>query len=332
MVRTFGWVMVDLIDKTILLVLSANCRTTYQTIARNLDLTVNAVKKRIKKLISSGIITRFYLYPSLAMLDAEMLLAILRIDQQSRNDEFLDLLGSNDMVYAVSFLSNWDVLVFAEYIGGKGLADIGRFLRQSPGVQDVELHTLILERGSKCKITEMGLSVLQSLNEDPRMSISELSKRSKLSPRRVKLILDTFLGEGGSTPEFIIGRQSIGDYRTSMACFHFRLIWDLNAGGKTAYINKIRWDEGKGDMGKIVEWLRSEFSEDFWYGYASASEPVIFTVFVIDHIRDARHIAKKISEGPDIIEVRPLFGYPTKRFPGLRDVWLEEILKSPVDI
>ncbi len=73
-----------MVDKRILLELSTNCRTPYQGLAKKLDLTVNAVKKRIDKLLSRGIIAKFVLYPSLAMLDAEMMLAILKLDTQDR--------------------------------------------------------------------------------------------------------------------------------------------------------------------------------------------------------------------------------------------------------
>ncbi len=43
-------------------------------------------------------------------------------------------------------------------------------------------------------------------------------------------------------------------------------------------------------------------------------------------MREAEPLARKIKNGPDIHSVRPLFGYPTKRYSGLRDIWLKETL------
>jgi DNA-binding Lrp family transcriptional regulator len=299
---------------------------TYQSLSGKLDLSVNAIKKRVEKLESDGIILKFVIYPSLAMLDAEMMLGILTLDNKPHGDELLDYLGSNNMIFGTSYLFNRDILIFGEYIGAMGLAEIRKFLKQTDGVQDIELHTLLLERGSQCDLSDQDLIVLRELYDDPRIPISEIAKRTNLTPRRVRKILNRFLGEGGSKPEYAIQKASIGDDRTSQACFHFRLNWNLNAGGKTAYINLIRWDEGKGDMGIIVNWIKKLYPDEFWYAYASATESVIFAVFLVDHFREAEEIAKQLLEGPNVNFVRPLFGYPTKTFPGLRETWLKTTL------
>ena len=49
----------DLLDKQIILALNVNCRTSYQALAHELGLSVNAVKKRINKLIETGVILEF---------------------------------------------------------------------------------------------------------------------------------------------------------------------------------------------------------------------------------------------------------------------------------
>ncbi|MFX1475209.1 MAG: winged helix-turn-helix transcriptional regulator [Promethearchaeota archaeon] len=319
--------ILDLVDKRIILELYANCRTSYQTLARRLGLTVNAIKKRLDKLIESGIIIRFCVYLSLAMLDAEMVLAILSNDGSLEGEEFLDKLGTNPMIHAASFLSDGSVLLFAEYQGASGLAELGRFLRQLEGVTDVEMHTLITEKGSKRDFSQMELKVLYCLTEDARMSIAEIARKTRLTPKRVRRIIQSFLGEGGSHPEFSIQRQSIGDFRTQQACLHFRLWWDLNAGGGLAFIVRIRWNEG-GSFGEIVEWLKKEFPLEFWYAYASASEPIVFCVFVVEHMREADPIVQKAHAAPYVESANPIFGFPAKKYPGLRDLRLQELLED----
>ncbi len=319
---------VDQVDKAILLALNSNCRTSYQSLAKKLDLTVNAIKKRINKLLELGVIQRFYVYLSLAMLDAEMAVAILSTDGSVTGEAFLDKIGANPMVHSVSYLSDGSLLVFAEYVGAKGQSELLRFLRQLKGVTDVELHTIIVERGRKYEFTKSDVKVLQCLVEDARMPIAEIARQTRLTPKRIRKTLKTFLGEGGSVPEYSIRKQSIGDLRTAQACVHFRLWWDLNAGGGLCFIIRIGWDEGKAEYYEIVDWVEKEFPEAFWYAYASASAPAIFSVFIIDHIRDAEPILNHLRKGPHITSVRAIYGYPAKKYPGLRQIRLEEILKE----
>ncbi|MFX0078197.1 MAG: winged helix-turn-helix transcriptional regulator [Candidatus Hermodarchaeota archaeon] len=318
----------DLVDKSILLELSANCRISYQSLANKLDLTVNAIKKRIAKLTETGVIQRYCVYLSLAMLDAEILLAIIKTDGTRTEDDFLDELGANPMVYGASYLVNWDVLLFAEYVGSDGLAKLGKFLRQHENVKEVEMHTLQSEKGSKGEFSRSDLKVLRCLAEDARMSVAEIARQTGLTPKRVRKIIQKMLGEGGSTPEWAIEKTSIGDYRTSQACIHFRLWWDLNAAGGTAFLIRIGWDEGKGSLGEIVDWLKKEFPIEFWYAYALASEPTMFTVYVVEHLREADQICKRIQQGPHVNTIEAIFGYPGLKYKSLRETRLEELLNQ----
>ncbi|MFX1475214.1 MAG: winged helix-turn-helix transcriptional regulator [Promethearchaeota archaeon] len=317
----------DLIDKRIILELNTNCRMSYQTLANKLGLTVNAIKKRLDRLIESGVILRFSIYLSLAMLDAEIALAILTNNRPIDSDDFLDELGANPMVYTASYLSDGAALLFAEYQGASGLAELGRFLRQVDGVTDVEMHTLIVEKGSKRDFSQMDLKVLYCLKEDARMPIAEIARRTRLTPKRVRRIIRSFLGEGGSIPEFSIQQQSIGDLRTRQASIHFRVVWNLNAGGGLAFIVRIKWDEA-GKLGEIVEWLKTEFPLEFWYAYATAREPLVFCVFIVEHMREATHIVKKAHQAPYVESATPIFGFPSKSYPSLRDLRLQELLEG----
>ena len=142
--------LVDLIDKNILFELLQNSRTPYQNIANKLSLSVNAVKKRIDKLKKTGIIRDYTISPSLSMIDAENILAIITTKEPTPDDGFLDTLGANPMIYAASVLTDGDVLCFGQYVGSKGLDEFGRFLRQLDDVTNVELHTILTEKGGKC--------------------------------------------------------------------------------------------------------------------------------------------------------------------------------------
>lgn len=318
--------IMDLVSKKLLLELNRNCRISLQALARKLDLSVNGVKKRLQKLTEAGIIRGYFIYPTLAMLDAESAVAILSTTDPTPEESLLDKVGTSPMVYAASILSTGDALVFADYEGTKGLAELGAHLRQFPEVTKVELHTLITERGAKCELKTAQLKVLKCLRADARMSISQIASETQLTPRRVRKIVKEFLGDGGSDDEFFVKRQSIGDRQAAQACIYFRVAWDLNAGGATAFLVRIERNEQKALIGEVVEWLQQKFPIQFWYAYASATMPTLFNVFIVDHLRDANPIIKEISQCPLIDSVKAIFGYPTKRYTGLRELWFEKML------
>ena len=316
----------DLISKQLLLELNRNCRLSLQALAHKLDLSVNGVKKRLQRLTETGIIKGYFIYPTLAMLDAESAVAILTIANSAPEEGLLDKIGASPMVYAASILSSGHVLVFADYVGTRGLSDLGAHLRQFLEVTDVELHTIITERGAKCELKTSQLKVLKCLHDDPRMPTSQIAETTKLTPRRVRKILKDFLGNGGADDEFFVKKQSIGDLQAAQACIYFRVIWDLNAGGATAFIVRIERREDSGTIGDVVDWLQQRFPMQFWYTYASATMPTLFNVFIIDHMREANDIIKKIHECPFAQSAKAIFGYPTKQYKGLRDLWFEEML------
>ena len=318
---------VDPVDKQILLQLVMNCRTTYQTLARKLGLTVNAIKKRIDKLIELGIITRFTVYLSLAFLGGEMSLTILSTNEGSKSQEFLNKIGANPMIFAASYLSDGRLLVWAEYVGAKGLDELGRFLRSIEGVTETDMHTLIYEKGERCDFSLSDLKVLRCLREDARMSIAEIARQSRLTPKRVRKTLQRFLGDGGSMPEFFTPSTSQRDARTLHACVNFRIAWDLNAGDGICFIVRVDWNADNKPRGEIIELFEKRFPENFWYALASASKPTLFCVFVTGHIREAEPLVHKIGLIPDVVSVEALFGYPTIHYVGtsLRDTLIDEM-------
>ncbi len=319
---------VDLVDKRILLEMSTNCRISYQALAKKFGLTVNAIKKRIDKLLELGVLKRCYIFLSLAFLGGEVALTILSTDGVLKTQEFIDRIGANPMVFAASYLSDGRVLVWAEYIGAKGLDELGRFLRGVDGVAGIDMHTLIYEKGERCDFSLSELKVLRCLREDARMSISEIARQSKLTPKRVRKILSKFLGDGGATPAAITSSPSRRDARTLCASVHFSIQWDLNAGDGICFIVRVDWNADRKSRGEMVEQLEERFPVKFWYALASASKPALFCVFVTNHIREAEPLVQKISLIPDVTSVEPFFGYPTNYYIGtsLRDKLLDATL------
>lgn len=316
----------DPIDKGIILELARDCRASYQQLANQFKITVNAIKKRVNRLVGLGVIQRFLIYLSLAMIDAEALLAIISTDGSQDQEVFIEKVAANPMVFGAGNLSDGSTLVYAEYVGSTGLAELDQFLHGLEGVVDVEMHTIMADHGIKRDLTLSDLKVLRCLREEPRMPISEISQRSRLTPRRVRTTINQFLGGGGSLPEMFLIQRKRAEIQGSTACVHFSIYWDPNAGGQTAFMTRINWEETKGRPYEIVDWLKDKFPNEYWYSFASASQPTLFSVFVVDHMREARRITQSMRDAPNVEYIETLITYPIKSFPGLREGKLEEML------
>ncbi|MFW9935659.1 MAG: winged helix-turn-helix transcriptional regulator [Candidatus Thorarchaeota archaeon] len=320
--------ILDLIDKRIIFELLGNYRVSYQALATKFDLSVNAVKKRIEKLESVGIIRGGSLIPLPAMSGAEDWVAILAIKEPSTSKELLDKIGAHPFVHAGSVLTDGSILCFGFYRGAKDLQEIGTFLRQFPSVEAVEFHTILSEPGKQYELTNSDLRVLRCLRQTPRMPVKKIAQLTGLPPRRVKKIIEKLIGENGSEYVNHLNWEPQGRAHPNEVGFQFTVLWDLNAGGHTAFIIKIRHAEGVETRTRIVDILKTTYPFEFWYSYASAFEPVFFAIFVVEHIRQSQEIAHMLRQVPEVVDIYPIFGYPTKVFRSQVDDYFERIFKK----
>ncbi len=318
----------DLIDKRIIFELLINYRTSYQAIAKKLDLSVNAVKKRFEKLKSVGIIRGGSLVPLPVMKGTEDWMAILRLKESGASDDLLDSIGSHLLVQSGSILTDGSILCFGHYSGAQDLQEIGTFLRQVKGVTSVEFHTILNALGKKCDLDDSDLKVLRCLREEPRISISKITRKTGITPRRVSQILKKLIGENGAEPTFYVNWEPQGGTQPDEVSFLMRVHWNLNAGGYTAFIVQIRHKEGIEEGKRITDILTANYPFEFWYAYASAFEPVIFCIFLVEHIHDSIDIINMIKQVPEAIDVYPIFGYPTRVFRSQVDDYFERIFKQ----
>lgn len=295
----------DLVDKIILNSLSANCRASLETLAQECKITANAVKRRIEKLVDSGVIDRFVLNLSLAMVDGVYLIGIITTDKNEDHAEFIDRVGEYPMVTHSFYDSYGMCVLFAEVPGMKGLSELSAYIRGLYNVQQAEFHVLPMDRGGKIELTKSHLKVLRSLRKNPRMAISKVALESGLTARRVKRVI-TELQE--------------------TRAIRFTIHKTLNAGGSTMFVVRVRWDEKQTNATIIAEWFKNEYPDEYWYHYQSASEPTFWVILVVEHIRGAEPIIRGLQQIPSVEITSMVFPYPEKRFKGLGLVMLDEIL------
>ncbi|MGY5874021.1 MAG: Lrp/AsnC family transcriptional regulator [Candidatus Thorarchaeota archaeon] len=272
----------DLLDRSIFDALDANCRISYEELARKHNITPNAVRKRVLKLVDSGVIIEFMVLLSEAQIDANYLVAILKMDGSQDDAQLTKILTDNRMVFVVLPLSNGDFIIHAMYVGPEGLSDLGRFLRGLDGVESVEMQTTVIDRGKKKEFTKTQLKVLNSLFDDPRMSISEIAKQTSMSARRV--------------------RRTIDELEESEAV-RWSLLWNPNAGGYITCLVRSMYDEKEISFEGIHDWCRTTFSDEYLYSHRFAAEASTISVFQVEHITELEKIYRAFKKIPGIRKV-----------------------------
>jgi DNA-binding Lrp family transcriptional regulator len=298
----------DLIDKKIVMELDANCRTTFETLAQHNGITANAVRKRFAKLIESGFIVRFMVLLEPAMINADLMQALVHTDGSENDEEFIQKIGGHSMVLEVSYVASVTggiYNIFAQHIGAEGLSEIGRFLRSFAPVTKVEMHTLIFKAGKKTVLSRTQLKVLRCLREDPRMRIIEIAEKSGLTARKVR-----------STIQTLLDGESI----------NFTLRWDLNAMGRTKIHIKINWNNNATTAEELVNWLKEEYPLEFWFPFISATEPVVFATFSVESLREAENISRRIRQAPFVNSTTNLVCYSNTKFPWLGETYLDKMI------
>ncbi len=272
----------DTLDRSIFDALDANCRISYEELARKHDITPNAVRKRVLKLIDSGVIIEFMVLLSEAQINANYLVAILKMDGSQDDALLTKILTDNRMVFVVLPLSNGDFIIHAMYVGPEGLSELGRFLRGLDGVESVEMQTTVIDRGKKIEFTKTQLKVLNSLFDDPRMSISEIAKQTSMSARRV--------------------RRTIDELEETEAV-RWSLLWNPNAGGYITCLVRSMYDEKVITYEGIHDWCRTSFSDEYLYSHRFAAEASTISVFQVEHITELENIYRAFKKLPGINNV-----------------------------
>ncbi|MFW9967748.1 MAG: Lrp/AsnC family transcriptional regulator [Candidatus Thorarchaeota archaeon] len=300
----------DNIDKRIIFALDKNCRLSYQAIGDKIGLTANATKKRITKLLETGLIDHFLVSLSLAMIEADLVLAIVRTNGTEYQEELIEQIGSDPSVAQVSAVAcgmGGLYVVFAAVSGSEALLDFGSRIRRLESVIEVDIHVLLFSKGKKVNLSKTQKTVLSHLVKDARASIVDVAKAARMTARRARRAIDDLIEGGG---------------------VEFAVLWNLGIGGLTEVIMRIAWDERNITAEEVVNWLHQEFPDEFWSPFISAVAPVVFARFVVSEIETAESISRVVRKAPFVNSVSSLVFYSNNIFdwPGTSE--LQKLLEN----
>ena len=176
----------DEIDLHIAKIFLKNCRTTYRLIANELNLSLNAIFKRVQNLIDLGIIRAFTARPSLIALNGiEVLIYGKTIGKDTtliskelglnNNTYFVGVAGGN-FLYIGGFLHNLEEL--HEYI--ISMSKIGKL---------ENTLTLIKKypyRINPEKLIDLDYKILENISTDGRKTLRDIGDEIKISTKTIQ--------------------------------------------------------------------------------------------------------------------------------------------------
>jgi DNA-binding Lrp family transcriptional regulator len=297
----------DILDKGILSDLVSNCRITFEELARKYGVSPNAIRKRIQKLESTGVIDGYSVGLVSAMIDASSVFGLAMTDGSKDEEEFVDKIGNHSHIIAAASYTDGIYAFIGEFTTPAGLMEIGTHVRGLDGVNNLELHTLIGKDGQKVELSNMHLKVLHSLKNDAKLSIVEIAKTTGLTARRVRKSLSELIEEQGVS---------------------FSAFVELGAASDIPFLVKANYDESVITPDQLKEWIETEFSLPIWQIYLSASEPIIICLFAVEHLADLDSICRKIRRQDFIGSTIAMVSTHHKYFAGLRSAKLTEMFKT----
>ncbi|MHA2314342.1 MAG: AsnC family transcriptional regulator [Candidatus Hermodarchaeia archaeon] len=295
----------DSIDKGILYALRKNCRASYEDLARDHGISANAIKRRVVRLQKVGVIHRYVVRLNWKMVDAHPLVIFVYSSRSYDDEEFMEQLGAHPMVGFVRFDSYGSAVVRASYREGNDIFELSEYFRALEGVNDVEIHPIPVKRGERTTFSKLQLRVLAQLAKDARMPISRIASKSRLTAKRVRSILSQ-LHESQSVV--------------------FTIDIDPTAGASNLVTFRIIYQPDTINPDKVVKALKEEFSNEFWNEWHSASQNLMWVDFVLDNVRDAEPIAKRIRMLSGVEIDNTIIPYPVRWFSEFRDNRLQEML------
>lgn len=198
------FIKIDEKDRKILVELDKNARQTDSTIAKKVGISKQVANYRIQGLVDKNLISKFYTVVNVGKLGLNSYYLFLQLENtnKEREKEIMGKLSELDYVgWIVTGVGRWDValLIYADSI-----SIFDSLLNKTMGLCKGYLHeynftTLITgqhvsykvlgehstdilkqtEKSAKVKLDKIDLKILERISQDARISIVELSEKTK---------------------------------------------------------------------------------------------------------------------------------------------------------
>ena len=295
----------DKLDKTLLLRLLGDCRASYRELARELGVTCPTIKRRVDRLIDTGVIESFTIDISQETLGVGWVYAEITTDLSEDRTSLIKEICEHRHTAEIFAVGSKNYVAFAELPFPDGIYEYGKFLRGLQGVSDVELIPIkqlptsrladqckYTTRGTKVTFSKQHIKVLRYLMSNARISVLELSEKVGFKPKRVRRILR--------------------ELETSRGV-HFTIRFNPAAEDNLSFLLKIKFDEDKISPSDITYWMEEEFSSEHWMSFLMSNRPVMVNYMTCSSPSDIERIIRRLKEVPFISDVETELIYHLQR-------------------
>ena len=161
-----------MIDARIIGEMISDCRISYNALAEKLEMTANAIRGRVSKLLEAGVLC-FDVCLSYAQVGAQPLLVEVRMESNVTSDNIIEELGQHLLIYVVTPLPDGHLILVADYRSPVEMANLLQFVRTRESVVDISSHSLITAQGKKGDINLDQVRVLKSLLDEVAISADD---------------------------------------------------------------------------------------------------------------------------------------------------------------
>ncbi len=178
--------ILDKIDLKIIQVLAKDCRVSYRNIGSVVGLTTKSVRTRVVKMVSNGVIEKFFVYINPAVLGygTECILK-MRFNELTENIiDRLNLLG--DLFLHVRQIGGTSVFSLVVKTGSEDKIPLLIDSLKPAVMQSMFVSRPFVQKGPK----ELDFKIIKCLLPNPRMHISEIAKKLSISAKTVSRRLD----------------------------------------------------------------------------------------------------------------------------------------------
>jgi DNA-binding Lrp family transcriptional regulator len=178
--------------------LMRNSRVPYRILADKLDISLQAVHRRIQVMREIGVIRNFVAVPSREALNAITVFTFGKTEAQQTED-IVETIGADDRVYGI-YLAGGNVLYVAALL--KDIAeleditrlmnDVGQVPEPMVGISGSRGTTL----SGKGNLSDMDLRIIGALHHDSRMAVTDVAEELGASSRTVNRRLKRMMDEG----------------------------------------------------------------------------------------------------------------------------------------
>ncbi len=184
----------DSTDVHISQMLLTNSRTPYRDIAERLNLSVNAVHKRVQSLIEEKVIREFTARPGFAATGA--VIAVIHGRSDKRPEILREKLGENKNIYWLCAASGGYLYIGVYLRSLNDLRPMLEYVQDNTGIADPK--TTIMAEIPKIPdaLDELDLGIIQSLSSDSRKPVAEVAEELGASVKTVKRRLEAMIRNG----------------------------------------------------------------------------------------------------------------------------------------